>query len=289
MIPAFVNPHSGNAAAAADAIAADPRFALQVLPPDRLLAGIRAQIGQGAPRVLVGGGDGTLASAAGLLVPAAVELAIVPAGTLNHFARSVGLTGDLRQALEIAAGSTSRTVDVGSVNGRLFLNTSVVGAYVAMVELRDQLQPRLGYHLSGILSALALLVRHPHLSLELQVEHARRRYRTPLVFIGVGEREFRFPNFGERTASDRPVLHTIVVRGSGRTRVLALALATLINGLHRTARTPHLDAFFVEHLELDIPGHEVHLALDGEIHRMHAPLEYSLLPHALRVAAVPPA
>lgn len=289
MIPAFVNPHSGNAAVAADAIAADPRFALQVVAPDRLLAGIREQIDKGATRILVGGGDGTLASAAGLLVPADVELAVVPAGTLNHFARSVGLTGDLHQALEIAAGSTLRTVDVGSVNGRIFLNTSVVGAYVPMVELRSKLQPWLGYHLSGTLSALTLLLRHPHFSLELQVEGARRHYRTPLVFIGVGEREFSFPNFGERTAFDRHVLHTIVVRGGSRARVLALALAALLNGLQRTARTPHLEAFSVEHLELDIPEDEVHLALDGEILRMRAPLRYSLLPHALRVAAAPSA
>lgn len=120
-IPCFLNDRAGHAVAAAEQISADERFRLIRCHPSDLRDAIRAAVDAGAPRLALAGGDGTIASAAGLLVGTATELALVSGGTLNHFARRLGIPPDTPRALEIAATGKSRTVNVGYVNDRLFL------------------------------------------------------------------------------------------------------------------------------------------------------------------------
>ena len=132
-IPALVNPAAGTADAARDALSASDSFVVREVEPARLENAVRDVVGRGAPRVLVAGGDGTIAVAASVLFESNTELAILPGGTLNHFASDLGISTDPATALELAATGTCRNVDVGMVNGRLFLNTSSVGAYVHFV------------------------------------------------------------------------------------------------------------------------------------------------------------
>ncbi len=184
--------------AAGEALAADPRFALHSLAPSTLPHAVKAEIKRGTRRILVAGGDGTVAAAASEAVGRPVQLAILPGGTLNHFAKDYGIPLDPREALEVAAGTAKRRVDVGFVNDRLFLNTSSVGAYVSFVHRRDRLEPHLGYRLGSLVAALRILARLRSYRIELQIEGKIRRYRTPLVFIGVDERDLRLPIFGSR-------------------------------------------------------------------------------------------
>ena len=103
-IPAFVNPASGSAAAALDALRADARFAVHETAPEGLADAVRAAVAGGARRVLVAGGDGTVAVAAAVAAETGIELAVLPGGTLNHFARDLGLpTDDLAACVEVAA------------------------------------------------------------------------------------------------------------------------------------------------------------------------------------------
>src|SRR6185503_4355245 len=84
----------------------------------------------------VAGGDGSVAAAAAVALEHGLPLAVVPAGTLNHFARDVGVETASEAADAVRSGSAVQ-VDVAEVNGRPFLNTSSIGAYPEMVERRD--------------------------------------------------------------------------------------------------------------------------------------------------------
>ena len=83
------------------------------------------------------GGDGSVAAAAAVALEHGLPLAVIPAGTLNHFARDVGLETPQDAADAVVSGQAVR-VDVADVNGTPFLNTSSIGAYPEMVRRRDR-------------------------------------------------------------------------------------------------------------------------------------------------------
>ncbi|MFD2091543.1 bifunctional phosphatase PAP2/diacylglycerol kinase family protein [Blastococcus deserti] len=91
----------------------------------------------------VAGGDGSVAAAAAVAAQHGLPLAVIAAGTLNHFARDVGLETPEDTAEAVVTGQAVR-VDVAEVNGTPFLNTSSIGAYPEMVRRRDELSGRLG-------------------------------------------------------------------------------------------------------------------------------------------------
>jgi diacylglycerol kinase family enzyme len=288
-IPALVNPKAGSAKGLIAAIDADPAFVRIDAPPDALQQLIERCARDGARRVLVAGGDGTIAAAAATAAERGLELAVLPGGTLNHFARDLDIPTDVPAALALAATGVARRVDVARVNGRLFLSTSSVGAYVAFVRTRERLEPRLGYHLASFLAAVRILARLGTFSVELEANGEQRHYRSPLIFVAVGERKLTFPGFGRRVEGGRGGLHVIVVRGKTRARALALLVAAAARGLRPTGRSPHTDGFMVRACTIHLPRASGNVALDGEILREAAPLRYELEVAALAVVAPPEA
>lgn len=283
-IPAFINAKAGTADDARTALSGNPAFDVRELSPDELAPAIGSAIDAGATRVLVAGGDGTIATAAAALRSRddACELAILPGGTLNHFATDLGIPADAAAALDIAAHGTARPADAGMVNDRLFLNTSSVGAYVRFVKMREYLEPRFGYRIASFIATLRLLFRLRSLAVELEVDGHRRIYRTPLVFIGVGERELQLPTLGNRIPDGKRGLHVMVVRGRSSARLLAIALNAMARGLKTVSRTPELDSFIVDQCTITL-RHRSDVAVDGEVAPMDTPLEYSLARDAIRV------
>jgi diacylglycerol kinase family enzyme len=282
-ILALVNPKSGTAAKAQAALAEAGAFDVRVVEPEKLTAAIADAVTHGRRRIVVSGGDGTIASAAHSLVGTGVELAIVPGGTLNHFARDLGIPADLPTACEIAADQTiTACADVGYVNGLLFLNTSSVGAYVRLVRTREWLEPRLGYKLASAAAAVRVFLGIPRVDVELEVDGVVRRYRTPLVFVGVGERELKLPALGKRIRGGRRGLHVMVVRGRTRAGLLALALAAVARGVGAVSRTPKLDSFIVDRCRV-VLRRRGPVAVDGEIVQLETPLEYTAARGALKV------
>jgi diacylglycerol kinase family enzyme len=288
VIPAFINPAAGGAESARDALAKDPRFAIHEVAPDRLAESARRAAAGGARRVLVAGGDGSIATVAGALAETPVELAILPGGTLNHFASHLGIPTEPAAAVEVATTGAVRLVDVGYVNERLFVNTSSVGAYVAFVRSRERLEPALGYWLSSLLAGVQTLLRLPLYRITVEVEGTVRHYHTTLVFVGVGERALSPTGMRERPAEGREGLHVIVVRGPRVAALVALALAAAREGKDGIQRLPEVDSFVVERCTVSLSGRRVRVATDGEVVRDAPPLEYRLARGALRVVVPRP-
>jgi diacylglycerol kinase family enzyme len=282
-ILAFVNPKSGTAQKARSALTEAGAFDVRVVEPEGLADAIANAVSEGTRRIVVAGGDGTIATAAYALVGTGVELGIVPAGTLNHFARDLGIPADLASACEVAADKTvTACADVGYVNGLLFLNTSSVGAYVRLVRTRERLERPLGYRLASAAAAIRVFLGIPRFDVELEVDGVLRRYTTPLVFVGVGERELKRPTLGRRIPGGRRGLHVMVVRGRTRAGLLALALAAVARGVRHVSRTPKLDSFVVDHCRVFLRRRGP-VAVDGEIVQLDTPLEYIVRRDALRV------
>jgi diacylglycerol kinase family enzyme len=283
VIPAFVNTGAGRADAGRAALGRAGVFDVRDTDPAVFAATIREAVARAPSRIVVAGGDGSLSAAAGAVAGTATELAVVPAGTLNHVAKDLGIPLHLDAAARVAASGRARAIDLGLVNGRVFLNTSSVGAYAAFVGARQRLERHLGYRLASLVAAARLLLRLPLTRVTVEVDGVVRTYFTPLVFIGVGERELRLPRLGARVAGGRRGMHVMVVRRRSGARTLALALEAIARGTEAVAKTPALDAFLADHCRIEAKS--TRAAVDGELVDVTPPLDYSLVRDGILMVA----
>ena len=287
-IPCFLNSSAGNADIVAESVNADRRFQLHVCEPSQLVDAVRAAVSDGVNRIVVAGGDGTIAAAAGVMATKRVELGLIPAGTLNHFARRVGIPTNLKKAMDVAAECPARAVNVGYVNERLFLNSSSLGVYVDFVHARDKWKPRLGYYGGSLVAFFQSLARLPVYTIYAELEGHRRKFHTPLLFVGVDERGLKLPALGDPVDGGRSGLHVLVLTGESRGRVLRVALDAAVRGIRMVSRTPYLESLVVEMCTIELPHSRSYVAADGETLRMRMPLRYRIGRSDLMVAAPDP-
>jgi diacylglycerol kinase family enzyme len=286
-LKAYLNSACGNAEAARQAITA-AGFELEAVQPQELDTRLKEAVSNGAKRILVAGGDGTIATAAALVARTDTELAILPGGTLNHFARDHGIPTDLGKAALIAADGPVVGADVGYVNDCVFLNTSSLGAYVTFVRERERYEKYFGYAIASVIAFAKMMSEIRTFSVTLEVEGEKKTYRASLVFIGVGERELKLPTLGNRVKNGRRGLHVMIVRGGKRAQLFALALAGITKGRQQADKLPEFAEFLVDSCRIDLTRPTATIGLDGELKRFRTPLDYHIERDALRLVVAPP-
>ncbi|HKR08218.1 MAG TPA: diacylglycerol kinase family protein [Gemmatimonadaceae bacterium] len=286
-LKAFLNAKCGNADKAREALE-KTGYDLEQVQPEELEAKLKAAIDGGVQRIVVAGGDGTIATAASLVAKSDIELAILPGGTLNHFAKDHNIPTDLDKAAIAAGDGQVVGADIGYVNDCVFLNTSSIGAYVTFVRDRERLEKRFGYTLASIFAGVMTLKDLPTFSVTLEVEGKARTFRTSLVFIGVGERELKMPTLGNRVKNGRRGLHVMIVRGRKRARLFTLGMAAIARGTREASKLPEFENFLVDKCQIDLNRPRTTVGLDGELKHMMTPLQYRIDRDALRLVVAPP-
>jgi diacylglycerol kinase family enzyme len=281
LIPAIINRKAGTAAEAGQALADIGGFEVHEVEPSEIRRVTLDLVAKKPKRILVCGGDGTVSTVAHAVANTGIELAILPGGTLNHLAKHLGLPEDLREAAKLAQAGITRMLDAGSLNEALFLNTSSVGAYEVFVRRRDRLEKRWGYTIASLVAGIQILLRTPLTTVRVEVDGAEKVYRTPLVFVGVGERELRIPSLGGRMDRGQRGLHLLIVRHRTGARLASLALQAAARGIDAVSRTPAMDSLVVERCSIELANDTA--SIDGELIPVEAPLEYQFLPDALTV------
>lgn len=287
-IPVFINPGSGSYDAMLPILKTYQELVIRELSPSEIPTAIEAEVKAGTPRVIVCGGDGTLALAASKLVNTQTAMAVLAGGTLNHFAGNLGIPTEPKEALAVAIHSSNTTqVDVGYVNEQLFLNTSSVGIYVRFVKTREHLEKRMSYRWASIIAGMRRLIRLRSSRLWVNEE----KIRSPLVFVGVRERELTFPALGQEREDGQKGLHVITVRVSNRWDMLKLTLNAMFRGIDPLTRAKQVDNIMVK--SITINNHKrkkgLYVATDGEISIQPTPLRYRYEHDALKVVIPPPA
>jgi diacylglycerol kinase family enzyme len=291
-VPVFVNESAGGRRQALEDVQAAFREAgvaaeLQVIDPSRLADEIADAAGRGAAIVAVGGGDGSIRTAAEVLAGSETVLAPLPLGTLNHFARRLGL-GELKEAVEAIASRRVVLVPLGVVDDRVFLNTATFGLYAEVVRRREQLERWLTKWPAAAVASAATLLRMRSLDVVLDVDGKALHRRTPLVWVGVGRSSFPFaheaPLHGEKA-----VLEVVVVRPGRGPGALRLIVRLLVRLIRRKApgADPGLEVLHARSVLLRA-RHHVGSTLDGEVFRWDPPLLVSIQEDALRVVAPRP-
>jgi YegS/Rv2252/BmrU family lipid kinase len=251
-------------------------------------SGIAEQVEQavadGAKLVIVGGGDGSISAAAGVLAGTDTALGILPLGTLNHFARDLGIPFDLGEAARIIAAGQRQKVDLAEVNGRIFINNSAIGLYPLMVIDRETQQKRLGRskRLAMLVASARTLARFNHQRLTLAVEGKKAQLDTPLLFVGNNDYQVALPAAGRRETLQDGKLSVLVMRSKSRLGFIRAAMRALI-GRGRSDELVHLPP--VEQLKVDSRRHALPLSLDGEAVVLQPPLTYRIRKKALTVIA----
>lgn len=249
---------------------------------DALAATLDAVLSRRPPVVVAGGGDGTVTSVAARLLDGDIALGLLPLGTLNHFAKDLGLPLALADAVAVIADGTWRRVDVGEVDGHPFLNNASIGLYPRIVLARDAAQRRL--HLGkwpALARATWRALRAPHaLTISLRVQGRQLQRRTPFLFVGNNRYTLQGLEAGSRPRLDGGVLSLHVLREQTPVGFLWLALRTLFG---RMSAQRDFESFVAEAFQVDAAGAALEVACDGEVAPLPLPLHFRLRPRALRV------
>ncbi len=232
---------------------------MRVLEPgeDARLAALEA-VGDGAKSLAVAGGDGSVAAVAAVAVERDLPLVVVPTGTLNHFARDLGL--DLARplrALDAFDAGHERRVDVGRINGRPFINNVSLGIYADLVHRRERHRAR-----RQTLAGARALWRTVRGRRALHVRIDGRSVSARVVLVANNAYELDLFDVGARASLDEGRLYVYAARG-------------WLPGTW--------DERSGERFVLDPGSARVAVAVDGEPLELEAPLEFTIEPKALRV------
>lgn len=242
----------------------------------------RELVRDGYTTIVAAGGDGTVNGVAGGLIGTEAALGILPLGTLNHLAKDLGLPLDLPSALQTLAAGHTVAIDVGEVNGHVFLNNSSIGLYSLFVQNRQRQQRDLKRSKlrASIAAAFVALRIFPMLHVHVAPDGRSLERRTPLLFVGNNQYEFQGLSAGGRRCIDAGRLCLLVTHESRRLRLLWFGLKALLLGLNRAGS---FDALTASAIDVRMRGWSVPVAMDGEIRRLRPPLRYRVHPGALRV------
>lgn len=236
----------------------------------------------GAAQIVVaGGGDGTLNAVASALVGTDKIFGVLPIGTLNHFAKDLQIPLELADAVRTICAGQTRRVDVGEVNGRIFLNNSSLGLYPNIVHEREAIQ-RQGYSKwpAFFRALLAVLRRYPFLDVRLSAAEKGVATRTPFVLIGNNKYELDGFKLGGRACLDAGQLGLYITGRIGRLGLVRLALRALFG---RLRGDKDFLALCAKEVWIATRLRQVRVSTDGEVTLLQTPLHYRIRPGALHV------
>jgi YegS/Rv2252/BmrU family lipid kinase len=234
--------------------------------------------------IVAGGGDGTINAVASLVAGTSIRFGVLPMGTLNHFAKDTGIPLQLDDAIRNIVTGDSIAVDVGEVNGKIFLNNSSLGIYPDIVREREKQQKRLG---RGKWTAfgwalMTALRRYPFLNAQLTIDGEYHHRRAPFIFIGNNEYSMEGFTIGERATLGAGRLSLYVAHRTSRMGLLRLAIRALFGRLRQTRE---FDLLTAKEILVETRRRRLRVALDGEVTVMDMPLQYRIRPGALQLIA----
>jgi YegS/Rv2252/BmrU family lipid kinase len=245
---------------------------------------VRRFIAEGVSLVVAGGGDGTINAVAAELLDSNTTLGVLPLGTLNHFARDLGIPFELDDAVRIIADGHCIALDAGEANGATFLNNSSMGLYPRIVSDREHARKYLGLgKWPALVRATMHALRDPgSFNAVVCVDGEELERRTPFIFVGNNRYVLEGFGIGKRTRLDAGVLSLYVLRPKNGFGLLWLGIRSLF-GIGSHARD--FDAFEAVDFHVEAQGKRIEVATDGEVMNMESPVRYRIRPKALRVMA----
>ena len=248
---------------------------IRLLQPHDMAPAI-AQAARGShDTIIVGGGDGSVSSAAAALAGTQKVLGVLPFGTLNLLARDLGMPSDPKEAIAALASAQQRRIDLGSVGGRPFHSLSGLGFFSQMARAREEVRAHpLGRFLGVALAALRAVRRTATFTLEISADGRHSSAEALAVLITNN----RFGPDWRRKRLDEGVLEILIAENAGGLAKLK-ASADLVTGSWR--ESDGIRSIIAREVTITRHRHKVWTATDGELSREPIPLRYRIVPQAL--------
>jgi diacylglycerol kinase family enzyme len=247
---------------------------VELVQPKVLSARMDAAIASNPDVLLIGGGDGTIRSAAERLAGKQTALAILPLGTVNRMARDLGIPLTVPEALDALAHGHRYTIDAAEVNGRLFLCNSLIGLPPTISEERQKLrgQPFLK-RVAGYFSLLRMIAA-THRKIELSVNDETGRKRMRVLSIAVSNNPYaETPSLVlTRPRLDQGELGLYISKHNGGLELFWVLLKAAMGRWD----DPKLDRLTAKRITISTRRKHLKVSNDGEVDVLDSPLNYSI-------------
>lgn len=244
---------------------------------------LAAAMASGASTIVAAGGDGTITAVAETVVGTDRRLAILPLGTVNALAKDLHVPLDLPAAVAALATGQEHRIDVGQVNGRIFLHKVVIGLIPGVAAGRERIRGRRdAWAKIGLLRYFfRRLARSKRLAVAIEpMEGERRIERIQAMAVASNSYDEGLGQFFSRQSLDRGTLTLYVLKHLNARDFLRLTTRMLLG---RWQDDEALSMESVRGVTINTHKSLIKVMLDGEVMTMHTPLEFSIRPRALSV------
>jgi diacylglycerol kinase family enzyme len=234
--------------------------------------------------VVAAGGDGTINAVVNAVLGSGCVMGVLPQGTFNYFGRTHGIPQDATQATQVLLTGTAQAVQVGMVNGRIFIVNASLGLYPQLLEEREAYKQRFGRsRLVALWAAFNTLMQgHRPLRLALSSAGAERQVRAQTLFVGNNALQMAQIGIPEGPVLSQGALVAIMLKPVG---ALTMAKLMLRGAVGQLGEASEVDSFAFDTLQVrpaaPVAWPWVKVAADGEIFRLRAPLVFRVAPQPL--------
>lgn len=240
---------------------------------------LRREVNEGARMVVVGGGDGTLSNCAQYLYDTDVAMGVLPLGTGNTFARSLGIPVELKGAVETISQGYIERVDVGLCNGQVFLNSVSLGLSAEIANaLTSDIKRKLGL-LSWPYIGGRVALSHRAIRVRVRAGENTQILRTHQLMIANGRYVAGPIKASEDSSLQDNELTVFALGGASKTELVRATWQWLT---HQHVRSHEVPFFETQKLRVESLGRRIKANVDGEVNE-HTPLDIEVRPGALGV------
>jgi YegS/Rv2252/BmrU family lipid kinase len=242
---------------------------------------VKRAVKSGAKLVIVGGGDGSMTTAVDVLAKRDIVLGILPLGTGNSFARTLGLDDDLEKALDAIGEGRTACVDLGLVNGTYFANFAAIGLSAEIAESAPRSLKRAIGAAAYIVSGLVPFAKSEPFRVNVKWDGGKKRLETRQLVIASGRFFGHQPIAPDATAVDHH-LAFFTTTGASHAEIVRMYLALSL-GLQESL--PDAVAFSARKIRVKTKPKQK-ISVDGNP-LGKTPAKFSVVPRALHVIVGP--
>lgn len=242
--------------------------------PEHLAATIQKCISE-HKIIMIGGGDGTIRTAAHYCAHTSIILGVFPLGTLNHFAKEMNLPESVKEIVKSLKKNHTTTIDLAKVNDLIFINNSSIGFYPQFANKRDQYSKIYNKWLSYIPGFIESLKKHRTFSISVKSKNLELSLQTSFLMVSNNVYSYEFPITVKRENFQKALLGFYYFK-QGKIQIFNIIKSLFSN---KSLFEFNQSKYPIEiHLNNE---KEITISLDGETTKVKTPLYYEILPRAL--------
>ncbi|WP_162918406.1 diacylglycerol/lipid kinase family protein [Taklimakanibacter deserti] len=232
--------------------------------------------------VLAGGGDGTVSTAAALFAGHKTVLGILPLGTMNLFARALGIPLNLEEATEMLLTGEKRPIDIGEVNGEIFVHHVTLGLHPRIVAGRERQRyhSRLGKKLAWLKTWWKLLRQAPRMRLRLTVDSDQVKLKTTSLIIANNPFVEGLGGLPHSEMPERGKLAIYAAQTRDWKELLAMSAQASLGKWESNSRLDFLEG---REIAIHAERKRLRVSIDGELAYLQTPLRAKIRPSSLWV------